>query len=449
MASTRSITASRRRRQAGPYRGVAAKPANVTLPSRQQTIAWWVVAGALCGAAWAVDPFADAAFDAPKRLCVLAGGVFAAIALLWRAPAIEWRKWSGEAKWIAAAAAFGALCVLLSAFASPHPELARPGLRRFLTMALFVILGASHLLDGAAGRRMFAVFLTACVTNALLSLAQSIGMDFLPIAKVGGRFATGALLGNEGYVAIACAMMAAASTACAVNVSSRAMRAGFALIAVFGLGIIVLNQQKSAMAGFTIALVVVVAVRWRVRWLLVGLAGLLALGTLSVLVPPVREATWGALPLSSYQRLTTYRLGAWIAAGDMAKERPLSGYGPGAFAAEAQTHRLAAEMRIRERLNPPTEASFVYAHQDYLQFGAESGVPALLLVLGALVMLFAKLASQPVPTLEQQVLLAIGSTGMIVALSWFPMHIPFTACVLLLSAGRAWRLVALPPRVSS
>jgi len=447
LASSRSFSTRRRRRDAKRVDIGATKPDIPTTQSRLQTIAWWTVAVALCGAAWGVDPFADAAFDAPKRLCVLAGAVFATAALLWRAPVPDWRTWSKEAKWIAAAVIVGVVCVLLSTFASPHPELAWPSLRRFLIMALFAIIGASRLLDGAAGARMFIVFLIACVTNALISLAQSGGMEFLPIAQVGGRFATGALLGNEGYVALACAMMAAVCVACAVNVSSRAMRVEFILMAALGLWVMLLNQQKTALIGFVAALLVIVALRWRMRWLLAGMAGMLALGTLSVLIAPLRAATWGALPISSYQQLTTYRLGAWIAATDMTTEHPLTGFGLGTFAAEAQTHRLAAELRIRERLNPPTEASFVYAHQDYLQLAAESGIPALLLFLGAIVALFGKLASQREPTWEQQVLLAIGATGMIVALSWFPMHIPFTACVLLLCAGRAWRLIALPREV--
>lgn len=446
MASTRSLTAPRRRREAAPRRAVAAEPAAAATPSRLQSIAWWAVAGALGGAAWALDPWAEASFDAPKRLCVLAGAVIAAIALLWRTSAIEWRAWSTPAKWIAGAAVLGVFCVVLSTFASPHPELAWPGLRRFLILALFVVVGASSLLDGAAGTRMFVVFLVACATNAMLSLAQSAGMGFLPIAQVGGRFATGALLGNEGYVALACAMMAAASTACALNASARAARAGFALLAVLGLGVIVLNQQKSAAVAFVAALPVVAAVHWRQRWLLAGMAGLLALGVLSVAIAPVRAATWGAWPLAAYQRLTTYRVGAWIAAADMASEHPLLGSGLGSFAAEAQTHRLAAELRVRERLHPPTGASFVYAHQDYLQLAAEAGTPALLLFLGALGALFARLATLAEATREPQVLLAIAATGIVVALSWFPMHIPFTACVLLLCAGRAWRLVALPAR---
>lgn len=309
-------------------------------------------------------------------------------------------------------------------------------------MAAFAVLGASRLLDGTAGRRMFAVFILACATNALLSLAQSGGLALLPIAQIGGRFATGALLGNEGYVALASAMMSAACIACAINARTLNVRLRFALLAGIGLLVIVLNQQKTSAVALATATLLIVAIRWRLRWLLAGMAGLLVLGTASVLAPAVRAATWGALPLSSYQQITTYRLGAWIAAADMVMERPLTGYGPGAFAAEAQRHRLAAEIRLRERLVPPTEASFVHAHQDYLQLAAEAGIPALLLIVGAAVAVLAGLALKAAPTTEQQVVLAISCSGMIAASGWFPMHIPFTACALLLCAGRAWRLVA-------
>jgi len=113
------------------------------------------------------------------------------------------------------------------------------------------------------------------------------------------------------------------------------------------------------------------------------MAGLVVLGATTALFPPLRAATWDALPLSSYQQVTTYRVGPWIAAVDMAAERPLSGYGPGTFAAEMQTHQFAAEIRLHERLGQPTGASFVRAHQDYLQLAAEAGIPALLLFLGA------------------------------------------------------------------
>jgi O-antigen ligase len=433
----------RRNRNAKAGAVAVAKSAASPRPPQTEILAWWAVAFALCSAAWIIDPFADAAFDAPKWFCVLLGAAVAGVSMLAQASMPDWRSWSASAKWILTAALAGMLWLLLATLLSPHPQLAWPSLRRDALLALFALVGASRLLDGKAGKYMLGVFLLACATNAVVSLGQYAGLELLPIAQVGGRFATGALLGNEGFVALACAMMAAASIACALDATSLRQRIGFVMLAGLGLLVIVINQQKTAAAALMAALLVVVALRWRLRWLFAVMAGLLLLGTVSVLVPPLRTTTWATLPLANYQRITTYRLGPWIAAVDMANERPLSGYGPGAFEAEMQKHSFAAEIRLRERLVPPIKTTFVYAHQDYLQLAAEAGIPTLLLFLGAILALFGKLALRVPTTLEQQVLLAISAVGMIAALGWFPMHIPFTACVLLLCAGRAWRLLAM------
>lgn len=403
----------------------------------------------LCGAAWLVDPFAEASFDAPKWFCVMAGAVAAGAVLAWRVEPWKWRDWTPAAKGIALACAALVGWVTLASFTATHPALAWPAWRGFAVMGLFAILGATRVLDGQAGRRLFGVFLLASASNAVLSLAQSVGVGVLPIAQVGGRFDTGALLGNEGYVALACAMMVAASIACALNVKTLRSRLAFALLGVLGFLAIVVNQQRTSAIAVAIASVVVIAVRWQWRWMLAALAGLSLLVVASLSWPVVRDATWAKVPIAQYQRITTYRLGAWIAARDMAAERPLLGYGPGAFGVEALPHRLTAEISLRERLAPPKAITFVYAHQEYLQLAAEAGIPALLFLVAAMATLFGKLAWRTRPTLEQQVLLALLCAGAVGALAWFPMHIPLTASVLLLCAGRAWRLVAMPEQESA
>jgi O-antigen ligase len=409
-------------------------------------VAWWLLAATLCGAAWLVDPFAEAAFDAPKWLCVMTGAVGAAAVLAWPAARWNWRNWSGAAKGIALASiALLGWTVLVTAL-STHPALAWPAFRAFAIMGLFSIIGASRVLEGVAGHRMFGVFLLACTSSALLSLAQSGGVGLLPVIEVSGRFATGALLGNEGYVALACALMAPACIACALDAGSLRRRLVFVLLAVLAFLVIVLNQQKTSAVAAVISIVVVIATRWRLRWLLIAMAGTMFLAVASVSLPVVREATWSKIPIEQYQLRTTYRLGAWISAWDMAAEHPLFGYGPGTFRAEAVDHQLAAEIRLRERLATPEPNSFVYAHQDYLQWAAEAGLPALLLLLAAMAMLLTTLIWRVSRSLQQQVLIAILSAGAVSALAWFPMHIPLTSCVLLLCAGRAWRLIATPDR---
>ena len=125
----------------------------------------------------------------------------------------------------------------------------------------------------------------------------------------------------------------------------------------------------------------------------------------------------------------------------MVATRPLTGYGLGSFAAEQQTHRLAAELALQQRR--ATDRSVSFMRRDYLQLAAEAGIPALLLVLGAAGATLTGLAThRPAADIERLVVLALLTCGAVAALTWFPLQIPFTAIALLLAIGRAWRIVA-------
>jgi O-antigen ligase len=161
-----------------------------------------------------------------------------------------------------------------------------------------------------------------------------------------------------------------------------------------------------------------------------------------------REAV-SAIRAKDWDRLVTYRLGAWAAAIEMAKERPLTGFGPGTFGAELIAHRLRAEIQTRQRLaNPLATSAYGEAHCDYLQAFAEAGIPAGLALLGAIGLVFAGLlaVSRRLPRGpdrgEAIFLLAFLGAGAIAALTWFPLQRPLSAVPLLLAAGRAWRISA-------
>lgn len=418
-------------------------------------IGWWTIACVLLATALVVDPFADAAFDAPKRLCLMVGAALAIVCVLRSASPICWRAWSPIARWMAVFVALGVLWLFVATIASAQPEIAWPALRRLLLIGLLLPIGASTLLDGALGRRLLVVFLIACTINAVLSLLQATGVDLpLRVSQIGGRFPTGALLGNEGYVALACSLMAAACTAIMVSDVPRKIRIAAALLTLLAIVAIAVNRQATSAIAMMIAFGVIAAVRWRARWLVALLGVAVLIGATTALVPPLRVVTWAVAPIGGvegYQRITTYRLGAWVAALDMIAARPLTGYGPGTFAGEVQRHRLAAEIRLRERFVQPTGATFVYAHQEYLQLAADAGIPALLFFAGAAILLVVCLVRdrQLRDWPERLVLLAILITGMVAALAWFPMQIPFTAATLLLTAGRAWRLVTDIPDTPS
>ena len=408
---------------------------------------WWGAAVALLGSAWLVDPFADAAFDAPKRTCVLFGAALAALGLAWSGALPDWRRWSRSARLIAICLASLVAWLLLATLLSPHPELAWPALRRGLLFLLLIPIGAAAAFDGRGGRTLFVVLVIAVGSNALISLLQAVGLELpFDVAQVGGRFKTGALLGNEGYVALACALLGAAGVAIALaGAATRARWLGTGLV-VLALAAIAANRQATSAVALLVAAAVIIAVRCNARRIAAMVFGAVALVAVSAVVPPLRAATWAQAPIGveAWQRLTTWRLGAWVAALDMAAARPWTGYGPGTFGAEQQVHRFASELALHERFVQPLGASFVYAHEDYLQLAAEGGWPALLFALAALSLTMGALVSRRrMPTdVERDALLAILGTGAIASLAWFPMQIPLTAATLLLATGRAWRLIA-------
>ncbi|HYR46496.1 MAG TPA: O-antigen ligase family protein, partial [Thermoanaerobaculia bacterium] len=158
-----------------------------------------------------------------------------------------------------------------------------------------------------------------------------------------------------------------------------------------------------------------------------------------------REAVW-AVRNKEWDQLITYRLGPWATAVAMARERPLTGWGPGTFGAEYVRHRLKVEIATRTRLtNPLLTSSYGEAHSDLLQPFAEGGIPFGLALAAAAALLLAGL-SRAVRRLDASarpeaiLLLAFLCAGAVAALTWFPLQRPITAAPLLLAAGRAWRI---------
>jgi hypothetical protein len=138
----------------------------------------------------------------------------------------------------------------------------------------------------------------------------------------------------------------------------------------------------------------------------------------------------------------------------MIRERPLAGFGPGTFGAEFVPHRLAAEIRHRQRfVIPLLTSSFGEAHSEYLQAAAEAGVPAAIGIVGALLAVLVGIARVAVADDERRreavVLTALLAAAAVSALTWFPLQRPVTAVPILLAAGRAWRLLRMrAPRES-
>jgi O-antigen ligase len=401
-----------------------------------------------------VDPTAYASFDAPKRLVALGGAAVAAFAAFGlgrgaRGFAAAWREIPSAARVALLAFSFGLLWCGVAALASPIRSASLDTFRTILLYSVLLPLGASR--AAARGKSLIvAVFLAGTAVNAALSLAQSRGHGPFRLQTFGTRNATGALAGNVGYLALALALGAVLALGLALSARSRALRAAAVGALLLFLAGLVVNRNLTAFVSLAAGGVVLLAARFGRRSILAIVAVVAALAAAATLSAPLRKRIGeaaGMVRAGDWDRLTTYRTGAWVAALDMARERPLLGWGPGTYATEFVPHRLQAEIRAKRRyVNPLLTSSYSEAHCDYLQAFAETGVPGGLAAIVAFAALVGGLARRaagpPGPSAERAILLGILAAGAAAALTWFPMQRPISAAPLLLAAGRSWRIAA-------
>lgn len=409
------------------------------------------LAAVLAGTALVVDTNAAAAFDAPKRLIALVGTAIAAAAAFafhgagpeGARPWKEGPRCRRVALWLAAAAL---AMTLVAALASPRRGPALDAARSIAVFALLLPLGASRAVE--KGRSwLIGVFLGATAVNAVVSILESRGrfQPFL-LETFGDRQNTGAYAGNVGYLAITLALAGVVALGLLLEASENRTRIGYAAaLALFAAALVVnlnLTAMTSALAGAGVLLVVL----YRRRAALPIAAAVLLVGLAVAGYAPLRSRAAEVAKSArsgNWDALVSFRGGPWAAALEMTRERPLTGFGPGTFAAEYAPHRLAAEIRLHRRFVAPLLTSaYAETHCDYLQVFTDAGVPAGLLVIGAVLCLFAAVgrAAWRSKTAEAAILLALLAAGAAAALTWFPLQRPVTAVPLLLAAGRAWRI---------
>ena len=412
------------------------------------------LAAVLAGTALVVDTGAAAAFDAPKRLIALLGTALAAAAAFGfgrRASPSESPPLSAgpparrAALWLAGA---GLLLAAVAALVSPRRTMSLDALRPIALFALLLPLGASAAV--AKGKAWLAgVFLAATASNAVVSLLESRGLFHpFPLETFGDRQETGAYAGNVGYLAITLALAAVLALGVAlISTQPRVRLAAAGALLLFGAALVV-NQNLTALTSTLAGAAVLLVMRHGRRAALPMGAAVLAAALAVAAYPPLRHRAREAMAAAragNWDALVSFRGGAWAAGLEMARERPLVGYGPGTFGAEYVPHRLAAEIRARRRFVAPLlTSSYAEAHCDYLQVFSDAGAPAGLVVLAAVACLFAAIgsAARRRKSPEALILLAVLAAGATAALTWFPLQRPVTAVPILLAAGRAWRISA-------
>ena len=451
---------SKKRRKGEPRGRVARAAARPTSP---RDIGGSLAAAglllAIACAGFVVDSGADNSFDAPKRLATLVCTAAAALAAFgfsrWRNPlsGFSFRRFSAPSAAAACLLAAAGL-VALAAVVSPRRAAALDATRALVLYGLLLALGASRVVERRK-RLLLATFLVVVAVNAVVSFLQARNIyQPLRLVTIGSREATGAFVGNPGYLAMALALSAVACVGIVVLGRSVALRAAAgAGAAAFGASLLV-NRNLTSVSALVAGIALLLLARFGRRAVLPIALLLLFVGVVAVAYPPMRwrarEAV-SALRNRDWDRLVTYRLGAWAAALEMARDRPWTGFGPGTYGAEFVPHRLRAEIETRRRMgNPLATSSYAEAHSDYLQPFAEAGIPAGLLLLAAGALLLRQLvlaARRPdgAPTrAELLFLLAFLGAGAVAALTWFPFQRPISSIPLLLAAGRAWRLSGAP-----
>lgn len=409
----------------------------------------------IAATAFLVDSGADSSFDAPKRLIALlavaaAGTAVFAFPSAGTRPGVVFLE-DPPVRRLALAFLLAALgASLVSALLSPRRPESLDAMRTILVTALLLPLGASRVLERP--KPLLALFLAGAGVNAAVSLLQAFGR-FQPFALKtwGNREATGAFVGNVGYLALFLSLAAVLSLAIALGARSLPLRAAAGASALLSLAGVLVNQNLTAVLAFAAGALVLLGRHYGRRSVLpIAAAGLLLAAGIAT-YPPLRARAGQAVAAAragEWDRLLTYRVGAWAAAVEMIRERPALGFGPGTFGSEFVPHRLKAEIRHRKRfVNPLVTSSYSEAHSDYLQAFAEWGAIAGAAAVGAAVLLLVATAKaakgkEGARRAEATVLLALLAAGATAALTWFPLQRPITAIPLLLAAGRAWKISA-------
>lgn len=422
-----------------------------------ERVAAFVLAAGLLASGLIVDTGAESAFDAPKRLAAL---VAAALAAALVASCVEpgriraaWQRASRELRLSVACFGLALLGTIVSALLAPRRVEALVSSRGMLILALVAPL-AALLFDARGVRRMLGCFVAVGAINSFVSLVQRAG-DWRPfdLERIAGRTEAVGLLGNEGFLALVAALGAIAAAALWLDARGGGIRTLLAAAAVLNAAAVFANASLTSMLTLGAGAIVLAIPRMSKRTLAIGAIAVFAITAIAVVaLPQLRARASEARALVAAGRLdalTSYRVGAWAAAGEMIASRPLAGFGPGSFASQFVPHRIEAERRWGRRFANPYLLGGTYeeAHCDYLQAAAETGLVATILLalsagLAAWALLRALRDSGRPQRAEAWMLAALAVALAVAALTWFPMQRPVTALLALVLLGRAWAIAA-------
>ncbi|HEX3131019.1 MAG TPA: O-antigen ligase family protein [Thermoanaerobaculia bacterium] len=228
--------------------------------------------------------------------------------------------------------------------------------------------------------------------SAFLVLPFLIGLWNLPVLRASGRWATG--------LAMALCLYA-----------------------------LVLTQTLASLAAIAAGVVVLLWLRLPRRVALAGLAGGAVLAAVLVLaVAPLRERVVGklrGLAAGDLNEVLTGRLDGWRAAVWMMEQHPVTGVGHGAYLPEYAPAKLALLDRGVEFLPGQTSPMFSNAHNEFLEVGAEWGIPGLLALAWALWVVFG--AARRLPDRGRSLAWSGLAALVMLSLAYFPFRVAILA----------------------
>ncbi len=269
--------------------------------------------------------------------------------------------------------------------------------------AVLFAVGASRLGPDIAGRAFAVLAFGGALTGLLALLQRTAGLFLLPIEAGGGaRYRAAALLGSPGDVGAALVLPAVVLAAGLMEPArSRANR----VLHLAGLGAVLLGiasaEALAPLAAVAAGIVALAAFDLRRRGPV--LAGLAVAGLLAMIAVGATARLFEVARLlrtDSMSRVVTERDIGFRASLEMIRDRPLLGEGPGNFSNAFVPARIRAEERIGHRLvHSSPSAHFENAHNEFLTFAAECGLPAALLAALAAASLLVHLARKRSDTL--------------------------------------------------
>jgi len=209
------------------------------------------------------------------------------------------------------------------------------------------------------------------------------------LSSSGDLFSSWALSGPFGYVNAKSAFFGLAVVGgLALGVlGRRASTRTLGRVAAVGAAAIVVTSGTVAVASLLPAAVLGVVIRTprAIRFLVFGCALVVMVAIASTfIIAASRERDPGPAERFAARSLSERRLVLWHEAWVILRDHPVSGVGPGRFQVVSPTARSDRDSR--------------WAHNEFLQIGAETGVPGLLGIMGVFAWGFARLSMAMTPT---------------------------------------------------